>query len=286
MSYSPGTLFRIYAADNSKHYTAVLLKDGQVLEVKNPDTGKRETFPGLSMWRASHSATEDEVKVDFSKGVGVVIGSNTNGFNYPTEKHSAYNWVKWCYSIVTEAVPQLLDSEEFKTAYNNMVDLLTKHKKELSDYHTYGSGVNCYSPYNIRYEVNNNPYGSKWCGFNGHFKNDYYHHSYHHSYYSGGKSTTGYSKDDYDKARTEIVSAYKTILDIIKPKIEDHMNKKFKIAKTEKDIRDKQAAIKRTEKKLIALQSTVDWYKSYIEKETANLAKMNMEFVTSKTASL
>ena len=282
MSYAPGTLFRIYTADNSKHYTALLLKDGKVLELKNPDTGKKETFPSLTMWRASHGATEEDVKVDSSKSAGIVIGSNTNGFNYPTDRDSAYNWIKWCYSIVKETAPQLLEVEEFKTAYNNMVDLLTKHKKELCDYRTYSSGVNYYSPSNIRYEVNNNPYGYKWCGFNGHFKNDYY----HHSYYSGGKSTTGYSKDDYDKARTEIVSAYKTIIDSIKPKIEDYMNKKFKIAKTEKDIRDKQAAIKRTEKKLNALQSTVDWYKSYIEKETANLAKMNMEFVTSKTASL
>jgi hypothetical protein len=280
MSYSPGTLFRIYAADNSKHYTAVLLKDGQVLEVKNPDTGKKETFPSLTMWRASHGATEENVKADESKGVGVVMGSDTNGFNYPTEKHYAYKWVQWCYSIVKEAAPQLLDSEEFKVAYNNMVELCTKHKQELADWRSYSSTYNRYNPNNILIN-GKNQYRGDMSGFPGRFQYQYY----YTSPYSGAGHKR-YTTADYDNASTEIGAAYVAVVNIIKPQIEDYMTKKHNIAKTEKVIKDKQMAIKRTEKKLIALQSTVDWYKSYIEKETANLAKMKMEFITDKTASI
>lgn len=279
-SYNPGTLFRIYAADNSKHYTAVLLKDGQVLEVKNPDTGKKETFPSLTVWRASHSATEEDVKVDASKGSGVIIGSDTNGFNYPTEKARTYKWVQWCYSIVKEAAPQLLNSEEFKAAYNNMVEDCTKHKQELTDWRSYSSGINRYSPDNIHIATKNQ-YRGEMSGFPGYFQYQYYSH-----FPYSRPDHKRYTKEDYDKATTEIGAAYIAIVNIIKPEIESYMTKKYNIAKTEKDISDKRAAIKRYEKKVSKLQNEINWYKSYIEKDTASLAKLQEEFITSKMAAV
>ncbi len=74
------------------------------------------------------------------------------------------------------------------------------------------------------------------------------------------------------------------IVNIIKPEIENYMAKKYKIAQTENDIRYRRAAIKRYEKKLSALQGTIDCYKSYIQKDTAALAKLEEEFITSKMA--
>jgi len=277
-SYNPGTMFRIYAADNSKHYTAVLLKDGQVLEVKNPDTGKKETFPSLTMWRASHGATEEDVKVDASKSSGVVIGSDTGGINYPTEKHYAYKWVQWCYSIVKEAAPQLLNSEEFKAAYNNMVEFCTKHKQELTDWRSYSSSMNRYSPNNILIAAKNQYYG-EMCGFPGRFQYQYY----SHSPYSG-VGHKRYTATDYTEAGNELGAAYVAIVNIIKPEIEGYMTKKHKIAQTKNDISYRQAAIKRYEKKLSALQGTIDCYKSYIEKDTAALAKLQEELITTKMA--
>jgi hypothetical protein len=277
MSYAPGTLFRIYSTDNSKHYTAVLLKDGQVLELKNPDTGTRETFPGLSMWRASHGAAEDEVQVDSSKGIGVVMGSDTNGYNYLTEKHPAYKWIQWCYSIVKEAAPQLLKSEEFKTTYNKMVELCTKYKQELTDWRRYNTGVDRYKPDNIHIVTNKNQWRGEMSGFPGRFQ----YQSYSYSPYSG-PGHKRYSKEDYDKATTEIGAAYVAVVTIIKPEIESYMTKKYNVAKTEKDIRNNQAAIKRYEKKLSALQSTIDYYKSYIQKDTATLAKLQEELIIKK----
>ncbi len=275
-SYNPGTMFRIYAADNSKHYTAVLLKDGQVLEVKNPDTGKKETFPSLTMWRASHSATEEDVKVDASKSSGIVIGSDTGGINYPTEKARTYKWVQWCYSIVKEAAPQLLKSEEFKSAYNNMVELCTKHKQELTDWRSYSSGTSRYSPNNIHIATKNQ-YRGEMSGFPGSFQYQYY--SY--SPYSG-PGHKRYSKEEYDKASSEIGAAYVAIVNIIKPEIESYMTKKYNIATTEKDISNKRAAIKRYQKKLITLQNEINWYTSYIKLDTDAITKLQEELITKK----
>jgi hypothetical protein len=276
-SYNPGTMFRIYAADNSKHYTAVLLKDGQVLEVKNPDTGKKETFPSLTMWRASHSATEEDVKVDASKSSGIVIGSDTSGFNYPTEKYSAYRWIQWCYSIVKEAAPQLLNSEEFKTAYNKMVELCTKHKQELSEWRNYNTGMNRYHPINIHIATKNQYPGE----FPGRFHYQYYSYS---PYSEPGHKR--YTATDYTEAGNELAAAYVAIVNIIKPEIESYMTKKYNIAETENDIRYRRSAIKRYEKKVSKLQYEINWYKSYIEKDTDTLAKLQEELNTFKMAAV
>lgn len=279
-SYNPGTMFRIYSADNSKHYTAVILKDGQVLEVKNPDTGKKETFPSLTMWRASHSATEEDIKVDASKSSGVVIGSDTSDFNYPTEKHYAYKWVQWCYSIVKEAAQQLLKSEEFKLAYNNMVELCTKHKQELTDYRNYSSSMNRYSLNNILIATKNQ-YCGEMSGFPGRFQ----YQIYSYSPYSG-VGHKRYTARDYTQAGDELGAAYVAIVNIIKPEIETYMTKQHKIAQTKNDISYRQAAIKRYEKKLSNLQNQINWYKSYIENDTVALAKLQEEFITSKMSAV
>jgi hypothetical protein len=229
------------------------------------------------MWRASHGAAEDEVQVDSSKGIGVVTGSDTNGFNYPTEKHYAYKWVQWCYSIVKEAAPQLLNSEEFKTAYNKIVELCTKHKQELSDWRRYNSGVDRYKPDNIRIATKNQ--------YPGEFLGRFHYQYYSYSPYSG-PGHKRYTATDYTEAGNELGAAYVAIVNIIKPEIESYMTKKYNIAKTQNDIRYRQAAIKRYEKKLSNLQNEINWYKSYIEKDTAALAKLQEEFITSKMGAI
>jgi hypothetical protein len=166
------------------------------------------------MWRASHSATEEDIKVDASKSSGVVIGSDTSDFNYPTEKHYAYKWVQWCYSIVKEAAPQLLNSEEFKTAYNKIVELCTKHKQELSDWRKYNSGVDRYKPDNIRIATKNQ--------YPGEFLGRFHYQYYSYSPYSG-PGHKRYTATDYTEAGNELSAAYVAIVNIIKPEIESYI---------------------------------------------------------------
>ena len=272
-TYAPGTLFRIFTADNSKHYTALLLKDGQVLELKNPDTSKKETFPSLIMSRASHGATEDDVKDDASKGSGVVIGSDTNGFNYPATFSRVYRWVQWCYSIVKETAPQLLKSEEFKLAYNNMVELCNNHIGELTIWCNYSPGINRYNPDNILISPKGK-YRSEMSGFPG---------SFQYQYYSlipySGPGYKRYTKEDYDKASAEIGVAYVAVVTIIKPEIENYMTKKYNILMTQRKISQSKASMKRLEKKAAAFQISIDWTKKRIETEIANLKKYEDELI-------
>lgn len=279
-SYAPGTTFRIYTNDSpsisfpttgSKHYTAVLLKDGQVLEVKNPDTGKKETFPSLTEWCNARGVTENDVKVDSSKGSGIVVGSDTNGFNYPTERGSSYTWVKWLYQMVGEGAPQLLKSEEFKTLYNQMVELCNKHKQELRHWDYNFSGKSRYSPQNLK----NNYISAKWTSYPGYFYNE--------NYTFGQKR---YSAAEYDAARGEIVKVYKKICYIVEPLISDYMTKKHNILTTQRKIAQSNAAIKRLEKKAEQLQNSIKWNKSYIANEQANLAKYEGELIVAQMKAL
>lgn len=51
--YPTGTTFRYFLSDSVNHYTAVMMKDGRVLEVKNPDSTEKETYEDLDEWLMS-----------------------------------------------------------------------------------------------------------------------------------------------------------------------------------------------------------------------------------------
>jgi hypothetical protein len=265
MSYNPGTMFRAYPnTDKSKHYTAVLLKNGKVLEVKNPDNGAKTTYDSLELWQAEHPDCTFET--DTSRSSGVVIGSDTNGFNYPNEKNHANGWVRWCYSMVKEAAPQLLSSEELRLAYNKMVEVCDKHKEELRNdsYET----IYRYSSQNIYWTTDKNYYNARWCGFGAYFVNE--------QYYRTGQNKR-YTKEEYDVARKEIVDAYKAVLDIITPHIKDYMAKKHKIIRAKRDIGVAKRSVQYCEKKMTEFQNRITNLKSYIEVESLNLMKWEAE---------
>jgi hypothetical protein len=276
-AFAPGTLFRARLSDNSKHYTAVLLKNGKVLEVKNPDTGVKSTFDSVELWQASHP--DCLLEFDASKGSGIVIvDSDINGFNYPTDNSRHLSWVKWLYQMVGEAAPQLLKSEEFRTLYNQMVEVCTKHKQELSHWNYRFSGKERYYSANLKGKAH---ISDKWSGYPGYFYNE----NYYYSQYLG-PGHKRYSKEDYEAARQEIVAVYTKIYDFVHPLISDYMTKKDNILKTQRKISETKASIKRSQKKIENLQQDLEWRKSYMEKELGALAKLEEEFLAFKTAAL
>jgi hypothetical protein len=151
------------------------------------------------------------------------------------------------------------------------------NKQELTDWRSYSAGVSRYSLDNIHIITNKNQWRGEMSGFPGRFQ--YLNYSY--SPYSG-PGHKRYSKEEYDKASTEIGTAYVAIVNIIKPEIEGYMDKKYNVAKSEKDIRDKRAAIKRYEKKLITLQDQIKWYTTYIKSDTDAITKLQEELITKK----
>lgn len=274
--FAPGTLFRARLSDDSKHYTAILLKNGKVLEVKNPDTGVKSTFDSVELWQASHP--DCMLEFDASKSSGYIISSDTFGFNYPTEKDSAYIWLRWLYSMIGEAAPQLLLSEELKTLYNQMVELSTKHSQELNHW------AHCYTG-KYRYDSKNlkaTNYGNKdrWDGYPGYFPNE----NYYSRYFDKGHKC--YSTDEYNTARAEIVSVYKKIYEIVEPTVSKYMTKKHNFLATQAKIAQTKATIKKYEKKTYQLENSIKWYKERVQTETANLATYQTELITMQTEAL
>jgi len=278
-SYNPGTIFRSYPtveSENttveSKHYTAVLLKNGNVLEVKNPDSRDKTTFDSLEAWLAARP--NGALKIDASKSFGIVIGSDTDGFNYPTDRDCAYYWVRWCYSIVKEAAPQLLKSEEFKIAYNNMVLVCAKYKYILKDYEfKYNGKFGRYGPSNIK--VNKEDYLS---GFSGYIRKYYV------------RDNTYHYINDNTEISAEIAAAYLAVVNIIKPEIKCYMNKNYEIATLEKKISEAQRKINcykkrisNTQDKIVQLTDMISLYNDSI-KNSVDTQEENL--ITEKMSAL
>jgi hypothetical protein len=180
-------------------------------------------------------------------------------------------------SIIAETIVGAHNAAQackLKRVGNKIVELCTKYKQELRCYPFYTTGLYRYSPRRIHWDE-----GREWHGFEGHFPNYYY----THSPYSG-VGHKRYSKTEYDEARKEIVAAYKAILDIIKPEIKDSMSKKYHILETQKIISTSQSKIKHFNKKININQSLINSYKSIIEKESANLIKLQEEVIAQKMA--
>ena len=272
MTYIPGTIFRAYTADNSKHYSAVLLKDGRVFEIKNPDTRERVTYDSFDSWFAEHP--DCTLKVDISKSSGCIIPSDTNGVNYPTEKHTAFRWVQWLYSIVGEFASSLLTSEDFKTAYNHMVEVATKHKQELDHYDYLFVGYRRYTPLTLS---SVGGYRAEWSGYPGSFHSSHY---YHTPYTGIGHKR--YTKEDYTAARVEIVNAYKRLYEIVNPVISEKMAAKRAFLDKKREIATVETNIRKSEKKIKELESSIAWRKSYIAKEKDSLPRLQQELFTAE----
>ena len=249
------------------------MKNGKLLEVKNPTNGFKTTpYESLSDWCQHHNTPQEDVKVDDSKASATVVVRDdaiTSGFNYPSDKHPAFTWVQYLYSLVKELGPQLLESEYFKILYNLMVDVCTKHKDELNTT-ARTSGMVRYAPFRYSYSGG----FSTWNGFPGYF---------HKEYNRGSKN---YTSEQYNQAREQITTVYKNIYDMITPVIGDIMDKKYKVLRSWQAICSYKKSMTHLQKKISAFQITIDSYKSAIENQLDVLNKDEVEKIRAKMATL
>lgn len=261
MSYAPNTMFRLYTADHSKHYTGILLKDARLLEVKNPDTNTKTIYNSLEEWREQHpnlSLTVDEVQAN-------KYLPKRHGFNCPTSSDNSYAWVIWCYSMICEGAPDLLKNKELKDAYNMMVDLCTTYKDKI--YHSSNfKGTMRYAPENIRLRTATTDWSGKelpdllqgYCGY------------LSHTYERGAT----YESCDYHKYGDSIGKAYKKIVEIIKPALEEYMGKMFKIASTKAEIGKMKRAITGKQNTIKRLQESVNYSMCELDKMKETLCTL------------
>lgn len=138
MPYFPGSLLRAYvhSDDTSKHYTAVVLKNGNVLEVKNINNDKKQTkFESVEDWCQIRNIPINSLQIDMQNIYKPEIGESL-GFNVPRSKHRSYHWPQFCYRIILNFAPYLLHDSELKELYNEMVSLCDKYIDSLYEFVT------------------------------------------------------------------------------------------------------------------------------------------------------
>jgi hypothetical protein len=225
MSYNPGTLFRIPLSPTI-HITAVLLTNGQLLQVKpKHDT----TFSSLDDWRKFHDINDNiKISIDTSKSSGKCF-TVVNNINYPSwSKDNAYNIAKWVYRMVFEFANDLLSNTEFVKAYNDFVDVCKKYEKKLISY-----GSSSYELYNTKRFIKH----TNMFGYIGYFRN---------VDFTYKKSAESQVKDSFIKVVSFIPDSMITI-----------MNEKYEVDKKRKILSNYNRKKKNTEKKITQLNEII-----------------------------
>ena len=232
------TIYRLYPDPASDtHYTAVLLKTGKFLEVKNPnrkpDEAKPAPFASLDEWRAargcdSAAVIRESAPTRTTPVTPPLVVDPAHGFNVPTTDAGAGKWFQWCYGIIAEVAPELFDSKRVTTAFNDLAAACVKYP-ELKTYR----GLKKYDHSNMLWYTYDPPYSNySWNGFPVEFP------------YIGLQQNP-----PEIAAKVEIISKYKVLYDLLKPKIGAFLEKKSRILMLEKCIAGSQKFLDRAEEK-------------------------------------
>lgn len=117
--YAPKTLLRLYTTDNVYVCTAVVLRGGEVLEVKNTDGMPKKTYASCDEWKATRDPSF-KLRVDDS--------SDPNGF---IDKFGS-TWTRWLLNTMYTGTPHLVSSPAVVTAFNNLTECLNTHRRYIS----------------------------------------------------------------------------------------------------------------------------------------------------------
>lgn len=262
-NYPVGTMFRYYNADKSAHHTVVMLKDGSVLETKNPNGVRYDAskFSSLSAYEETRGFSRDSCETDTKKANGIIIGSDTHRFNYPRIRQDHTQWAQWLYSILAEGTPHLLQNEELRNAYNEFVAACEEGKKDLRS-NMWHSRRYYYSPKYLKDTEWNNYSGSrKWEGLCLRFWNEEYNYR-----------SSPYTQAQYNEIRGKLLAAYKKIYAIVEKDVTAFLTKMNNKAELQAKIaRNKylEGVVKRRIQKLEAQLATWMVYTKRSQKELA-----------------
>jgi hypothetical protein len=257
MTDKVGTIYRLYSEDRSTHYTAVLLKNGSLLEVKNPEGASNVTAKTLEEWKLLRGDVYNILEVDTSKADRIVVGEDTNGFNYPQKREDISAWFQWCYEIMKEGAPHLLEKEEVKNAYNALYEACYKYKNEL---HTY----KC-SNYTLsnRYDLNNiNKVNMKE-----HFRGLPW---YFFTYYQ-------YNNTDRTKILEEIAVLYNDLYELISKDVVEFLNSKKSYATSMKEFKETKKQIGYVNRRIKRYEDKVNDNKKILEGYMQRMKELDEE---------
>lgn len=206
-TYNPKTLLRLYDASGTYLSTAVVLNDGNILEVKNSDGKNKGQYASAESWQTTRP--DSTLKVDDSTASKVAPIRHKDKFGFIDQYGS--RWTQWLLSIMYEGTPHLLEREDVRNAYNNLTNLLARHSAHLQYYAR---------------------------TFNGHFK--YYEYNLTSGAYSWGglpvywKGAPPVGSDEIYKTLTD---SYKVLYDLIGKDVRAYMKKKTDIEQARSDLK-------------------------------------------------
>lgn len=233
-----GQIYRLYPSDDQKHYTAVAIAGGKVLEVKGPDTTTKTTYDSLEQWKTARGPA---VKFEESPpAFNVRKGDEFYGFHYPVKTSNKYQfgaagvweWPRWCFSMIREGAPQLLKEEAVRNAYNSLITVLKKYNG-----HTHREihlTLERYAVSNLQWKDGAiNYHGQAWCGAPFIFVKE--------PRLTYVKSidelkTTAKNIEFYVGAREEILKQYKALYDLIAPTLIPYMKRAGAISYAKKEL--------------------------------------------------
>jgi hypothetical protein len=249
-SQIPGTLYRSFTPDRSHHATALLLRDGSIVQIKDSalNNGARYTFPSYDAWVASRPDTIIEADTKNARGV-IVNPADTHGFTYYNHKYNETEWTDWCYEIMLEGAPHLLEKEPVKTAFNALVELLKSHKYTFTSYSYLFKGVNRYKP-NTLYDT----VRAKMCG--------------------GLPFNLMPSRYAQMKLPQELIDGYTVLYNLIKDDLTPFLTAKTARLNLEYLIRFQQSQIKKTEKRIANYKDSIAYSERYIESCKKKVAEL------------
>lgn len=234
---SSHTLFRIFSNEQKDiHYTAVLLKNGTYLEVKNPDTNNTKVvYQTLEEWAKAHNSNINNIinsEVSQSKTNNLKFNIISGNINTKTNLTGKFVWDVWYYHIIKTFDKSLLKNTEVIEAFNAFIDMYLKYKDKVNiqTFHLFQKydKAEIYNPKNLSYHkyfsINGETHESEWCGLCWSSQNSY-----------KISRNPEMEKEDYTM-RSEITECYKKFYDLISPTILPKMEKKFKVLTAYKKI--------------------------------------------------
>ena len=231
MTYSIGAMYRYYPTETS-HYTAVI-QPTTVLQVK---PFVHTPFDTLEAWCASLPNTptvEQLVYTPPKSSHGVQIHAK-EGWNVPNGNTTiaAFYWPIHIYRMISEANPEQLMRDDIRDAYNQLMSVLDIHQHVITTAKKYlYGGIDLHPsaglPYRTVFKKGYDRYGYQSVGFVG--------------------------SDTYEA----IAKAYRPLYQLIKGDVLPYMKRKYEEYQLTMQLKEKERAVARFQKKIYKLQRSV-----------------------------
>lgn len=168
IEYTPKSILRFYSSsDQTQHYSAVVLTDLSILQVKTPIGITKEHFESVEQWLTSlpekpspnqlvidtnptrstlnyrqsskkDKKEEKEQKVDhksdWENRKSIDLSKRKSLYPLSYEKFNTFPWLRLIHQFVKEIKPSLLKEEPFIKAFNGLIEFMIRNNDNMITY--------------------------------------------------------------------------------------------------------------------------------------------------------